>query len=301
MKHNQTITFLLLGLFLVTQLLGLVILNEYINYEQTELEGMLVMNALPIGESPDFEQNSSYIPILLMVFLGTAIFFLVIKFKLFIFWKFAFLMASILAISASIGAFFNQAISIIVATILGVWKIFKSNPIVHNVTEILIYPGIAVILIPVFNLTSISILLVAISIYDAYAVWQSKHMVKMAKAQSKMNLFAGIAIPYIRSEDKKKGKSVVKHTSEIHDKKVPVKTSTAILGGGDIAFPLMFTGVVMIDFGMKLSLLVSLATTLSLYILFRLAKKDKYYPAMPFVSAGCFVGLGLVWLVGMFI
>ncbi|MBT3450841.1 hypothetical protein HN448_02655, partial [archaeon] len=84
-------------------------------------------------------------------------------------------------------------------------------------------------------------------------------------------------------------------------KKVPVKTSTAILGGGDIAFPLMFTGVVMIDFGMKLSLLVSLATTLSLYILFRLAKKDKYYPAMPFVSAGCFVGLGLVWLVGMFI
>ncbi|MBT3451243.1 hypothetical protein HN448_04710, partial [archaeon] len=183
MKHNQTITFLLLGLFLVTQLLGLVILNEYINYEQTELEGMLVMNALPIGESPDFEQNSSYIPILLMVFLGTAIFFLVIKFKLFIFWKFAFLMASILAISASIGAFFNQAISIIVATILGVWKIFKSNPIVHNVTEILIYPGIAVILIPVFNLTSISILLVAISIYDAYAVWQSKHMVKMAKAQ----------------------------------------------------------------------------------------------------------------------
>ncbi len=300
MKHKNTITFLLLGLFLVTQLLGLVILNEYIDYEQTKLEGELVMNALPIGESPDFEQDSSYIPILLMVFLGTAIFFLVIKFRLFIFWKFAFLMAAILAMSASFGAFFNQLISIIVATILGVWKIFKSNPIVHNVTEILIYPGIAVILIPVFNLTSVSILLIAIAIYDAYAVWQSKHMVKMAKAQSKMKLFAGIAIPYIRSEDKEKSKSV-SHTTNLHQSKTPVKTSTAILGGGDIAFPLMFTGVVMIDYGMKLSLLVPLATTLSLYILFSLAKKDKYYPAMPFVSAGCFVGLGLVWLASFLI
>lgn len=299
MKHKNTITFLLLGLFLVTQLLGLVVLNEYIDYEQTKLEGELVMNTLPIGESPDFEQDSSYIPILLMVFLGTAVFFLVIKFRLFIFWKFAFLMAAILAMSASLGAFFNHLISIIVAMILGIWKIFRTNPIVHNVTEILVYPGIAVILIPVFNLTSVSILLIAISIYDAYAVWQSKHMVKMAKAQSKMKLFAGIAIPYIRDEGKKKGKIVLKHGNS--EGKETTKTSTAILGGGDIAFPLMFTGVVMIDFGMKLSLLVPLATTLSLYILFRLAKKDKYYPAMPFVSAGCFVGLGLVWLASFLI
>jgi hypothetical protein len=34
---------------------------------------------------------------------------------------------------------------------------------------------------------------------------------------------------------------------------------------------------------------------LALLLLFVKAGKDKFYPAMPFISAGCFAGLGIVW------
>lgn len=29
---------------------------------------------------------------------------------------------------------------------------------------------------------------------------------------------------------------------------------------------------------------------------FPYAEKDKFYPAMPFVTVGCFVGLAIIWL-----
>ena len=81
----------------------------------------------------------------------------------------------------------------------------------------------------------------------------------------------------------------------------------AILGGGDIAFPLIFAGVVMdslIKGGMLTksiaflnALIIPLIVTVSLFLLLSLAKRDRFYPAMPFVTAGCLIGYGLVWLV----
>ena len=61
-----------------------------------------------------------------------------------------------------------------------------------------VIPGAAVaaIFAPVFSVLSVSILLVLISIYDAYAVWKSKHMITLAKSQAKANVFAGLMIPY---------------------------------------------------------------------------------------------------------
>ena len=75
--------------------------------------------------------------------------------------------------------------------------------IVHNLTELLVYPGIAVIFVslltqwsPIKNLILIIFLLILISIYDMWAVWHSGIMQKMAKYQiDTLEIFSGFFIP----------------------------------------------------------------------------------------------------------
>ena len=85
-----------------------------------------------------------------------------------------------------------------------------------------------------------------------------------------------------------------------------VQRKNAILGGGDVAFPLLFAGVVMeslIVQGLSKagafyqSLIITATTAIALALLFFFAKKDKFYPAMPFISAGCFIGYLIVLLI----
>src|SRR3989304_4378805 len=60
-------------------------------------------------------------------------------------------------------------------------KIYKRKFLIHNITELFIYPGIAAVFVPILNIFTIIFLLVFISIYDMWAVWHSGIMQKMAK------------------------------------------------------------------------------------------------------------------------
>ena len=186
------------------------------------------------------------------------------------------------------GAFFGRWVALSFALILGVWKIFKPNFWVQNLTELFVYGGLAAIFVPLFSLWSVIILLILISIYDAYAVWKSKHMIVLAKSQSKAGMFAGLVLPY-------------QITKSIPQKiKTKIKTSkvrTAILGGGDLGFPLIFAGVILKEFGLWQALLIPLFAMIGLAVLFWKAEEKKFYPAMPFIAAGCFLGLGVVWVI----
>ena len=74
-------------------------------------------------------------------------------------------------------------------------------------------------------------------------------------------------------------------------KKRLVKVRSAVLGGGDVAFPLLFSGVVMKTTGSYVfPLIITLTTAIALGLLLTYSEKGKFYPAMPFISAGCFVG-----------
>ena len=106
------------------------------------------------------------------------------------------------------------------------------------------------------------------------AVWKTKHMIKLANFQTRLKVFAGLLIPY------KYGKDV----------------KTAILGGGDIGFPLLFASAVLRVYGFK-ALLIPIATSVLLVMLFTFGKKNRFYPAMPFLSIGCFLGYVLVLLI----
>ena len=175
-------------------------------------------------------------------------------------------------------------------------KIFKPKVWLHNLSEIFIYGGLAAIFVPVMNVFSAFMLLLLISIYDMYAVWHSKHMIKLAEFTNETNVFAGLSIPYERSSGKLKGKFT--------GKLVKSKIRNAILGGGDIGFPLLFAGTVLKTLVMTdvlyiaflKTLIIPIFTAIALLMLFIKGNKNKFYPAMPFLSIGCLVGYGIILL-----
>ena len=315
MKHSLKITLILLALFLVTQLVGLVTVNKHIQVSVDEESGLTIIAHPPTfaGESYEPENKSaSFLYIVLGVLIGTALLFLLIKFKIGRVWKYWFLLAVFITLAVSFGVYINYTQAAILAGLLALWKVYKPNPIIHNLTEIFVYTGLAVLFLPLLNLTAVVILLLVISVYDMIAVWKSKHMVKLAQFQTQERLFAGLFLPYqqdkvsTRVTSMKKGTIVKKKGKKKKGKLYVVKEhKSAILGGGDIAFPLLFSSVVMeyliIDAGftkayaLGLTGITSITTALALGMLLMKAEKDKFYPAMPFVSAGCFIGLAIIW------
>ena len=270
--------------FLLAQFLGLFILSNYIDKELTKQSEKVVFKDLPIGERPPLDEKTSYLPIILAILLGTVLILLIMKLRLNWLWKFWFLLAVVATLTVAFNAFISsKLVSFMVALGIGLWRIFRPNFWVQNFSEIFVYGGLAAIFVPLLNLTSVSILLVLIALYDAYAVWKSKHMITLAKSQTQAKVFAGLMIPYKLGKIAKKGKGV--------------KVRTALLGGGDIGFPLIFAGVVLKELGLWQSLVIPFFALAGLGFLFWIAKKKKFYPAMPFIGVGCFLGLGIVWLI----
>jgi presenilin-like A22 family membrane protease len=177
---------------------------------------------------------------------------------------------------------------LLIALPLAYIKIYRPNFYVHNLTELLIYPGIASVFVPILNLWTIIVLLILISIYDMWAVWHSGVMQKMAKYQiHKLKIFSGFFIPYMSKQLKLKMRGMKK------SKLKKVKVNVAILGGGDVVFPIIASGVILKTFGLIPALFVVAGATMGLALLFLFAEKRKFYPAMPFISAGIFVGMVL--------
>ncbi len=292
MKHTLKITIILVIVFFCAQIIGLAVTNQYIDHQTTAETGNVTWTPLPYNFTrPEMEGRSAFTTILAAILIGTLLLFLLIKFKKPSLWKLWFLFAVVLTLLFAFNAFINQWLALTLAILLGFYKIFKPNLIIQNITEIFIYGGLAAIFVPVLNTFWIFLLLIAISIYDMIAVWKSKHMIKLAKFQSSSGVFAGFLIPYKLPKKEKKIK--VKKI-----KKIKIKIKTAILGGGDIGFPLIFAGVVMKTLmlqnieliGFLKVLIIPVCTTIALLILLIKSKKGKFYPAMPFLSAGCFIG-----------
>ena len=298
MKHSLKITLILVAVFFVSQIVGLAITNEYISDRViNETTGEVVnvtYKALPMDlERPEVEESKSYIFIMIAVLIGTAIVLLLVKFKGHKIWKAWFFLSVMICLAIAFSAFINQWVALVIAAGVAIWKTWRPNFVIHNLSEVFIYGGLAAIFVPIMNVMSAMILLVAIAIYDMIAVWQSKHMVKMANFQTESRVFAGLSIPYELPKGRKHAKGEGKHKK---GKGEMIKS--AILGGGDIGFPLLFSGVLMKAVGWNV-LVVTVTVTISLFLLLYFAKKDRFYPAMPFISAGCFVGYGLMFLLGL--
>jgi presenilin-like A22 family membrane protease len=282
MKHNWMITLTLIILFFVSQVVGLVVVDSYFEKSE-EKEWKSLPSILGVDvERPEISPKLSIVYMTVAIILGTVLILFIVSFKRVFIWKLWFLLSVILCLQISLAAFLNEIFALFLALFFGFWKVFRSNFFVHNLTELFIYGGLAVIFVPMLNPFYAIILLFLLSCYDMYAVWKSKHMIKMAKFQTKAGIFAGFLIPYYKKKEDK-------------SKKVNLeKKRTAVLGGGDVGFPLIFTGTVLVKYGLFSALIVTIFSTFALFILLFLSKKDRFYPAMPFLSAGCFLGFAIV-------
>ena len=307
-------------MFIITQLIGLWVVNFY---NQSD-------NSLPYGmeppETPTDDQGTGYLGTLLLAFVfAVFLFFLLTKINAAKFIRLWFFVVTTIAIGLTLSAvlfkinpnlsnlFFAGFIALIIALPLAYLKIFKRDLLVHNITELMIYPGIAAVFVPILGILGIIIVLLLISLYDMWAVWKSQFMQKMAKFQiNQLKFFAGFFIPVASKKDKSKIKLLkqkYKNKSEKVKgnafKKAKIKVGVAILGGGDIIFPIITAGIFYKAYsgvagtlnGFLPALIISASATIGLLALLILAKKKKYYPAMPFITIAMFLGMIVTWLI----
>ncbi len=292
MKHSLKITVLIVLIFLCAQVIGLFITDSYIDREASTDEE-LVWKPLPslAGVSiarPDIAPKMSFLYILGAILIGTVFILLIIHWGKVWLWKLWFFIAIVVCLHIAFGSVIPSWISLILALLFGYVKTFRHNFIVHNFSELFIYGGLAVIFVPILNVLVAVFLMILLSVYDAYSVWQSKHMVTMAKFQTKSGIFAGLLLPYsLPKKIKKKARPKL------------VKVKMAILGGGDIGFPLLFAGAVLKQFGLAKALIIPPFAAIALLGLLLYGKKGRFYPAIPFLTVGCLIGLLIVWLIGL--
>lgn len=303
MKHTLKITIVLASFFFLAQIIGLLIVSQYIDHTRTIETQTVVLKDLPYGlERPQVEnQSTSFIYIAIAILIGTLFLLLIIKTNITFLWKAIFFFSVTLTLSIAFAAFINPLIAGLLALIISFWRLYRPNPIVHNISEIFVYGGLAAFMVNIFNLFAAFMLLILISLYDYIAVYRTKHMVKLAEFQSKSRVFAGLFIPYQRE---KLAMKTSLHRKAPASKQKP-KGSIAVLGGGDIGFTLIFAGVVMKNLVLHESILsgflktaiIPIFATFALLFLLVRGQQDKFYPAMPILSLGCFIGYLVVWLI----
>lgn len=316
MKHNMKITLLLLGMFFITQFIGLYLLSvDPLNME-VEINGTIQEVPNPqlsfIQPPQDSSPAATFGEIIIAFIVAISLLLLFKKLgldKILKIWFFSIIVLALwlvfytLEIVAPIiiDPTLALIIPLVIALPLAYIKLFRGNFIVHNLTELLIYPGIAIIFVSFlsqwnafWNVAVIVSLLLIISAYDMWAVWHSGLMQKMAKYQmDKLKIFSGFFVPYISKKQRDKIKKMKK--SEL--KKTKIKANVAILGGGDIIFPIIAGGIMLKTFGWIPAVMVVIGTGIGLSYLLFLAEKKKFYPAMPFISAGIFAAMILYALI----
>lgn len=297
MKHTFRVTLALIGFFLLTQFVGLAVINHYIDHKKTSETKIVEWKELPYQlERPQVEnQSTSFIPIIIAVIIGTLLILWLIRWKKPFIWRIWFFLTILLTLSIAFSAFVTQWIAFGIALILTILRIFKPNVITQNISEIFIYGGLASVFVPIINVFAAFMLLLIISAYDIIAVWKTKHMVKLAEFQTNSKVFSGLMIHYNRKDDAGKEKTKLPKTKSV---KAKSKENIAVLGGGDIGFPLIFAGVVMKELmlneavltGFLKTSIIPITTAIALFLLLMKGQQNRYYPAMPFLSAGAVVG-----------
>lgn len=296
-KNKGLITFMVLGIFLLTQIVGMFVFQSYFSEGQNLLPSVF-------QESAGLEGNflETLIGTILPSFiLAVFLIFVLTKYNMKNIIRVWFFLVIWIAIFLSVNAFGLGMedwwmYSIGIGFFLALVKLIRPSVVIHNFTEILIYPGIATIFIPLFNIFSIFILLIIISIYDVWAVWHSGVMQKMAKFQmEEVRIFSGLMIPHLDKKTRLMMKKLKKSKGKI---KKQIKVHTAILGGGDIVFPIITAGIFYRSFGILSSLFVVLGAFAGLCYLYFFARERKEgYPAMPYITVGIALGV-LIWFFG---
>src|SRR3989344_3058215 len=168
MKHNVKITIILLSMFIATQLIGIYVVNFYspVRVSSSGIQTNVSAPDLPFGfQPPELKQNSDFnyafasIVLAFMISISLLLFLTKLNAEFFLrIWFFVVIVIALViafnVLSSQIGFFsgktlFTAPISWIFALVitlpLAYLKIYKRNFVVHNFTELLVYPGISAV------------------------------------------------------------------------------------------------------------------------------------------------------------
>ena len=233
-------------------------------------------------EIPSF----SSLEFILCFFLATLFAFLIFRFlreratkgKIY---KILFLSVSFFSSLIFFESFLPEPIPLILVFLLIFW--WMKKPIVLNQNLLIIFSlaGIGASLGLSLKPESVILILIILSIYDFIAVYKTNHMVKIAKDMIEAGTILGLVFPF-------EPLGFLKSTKEIK----PGEGKFLVLGGGDVAFPLIFS-VSLLKFGILKSFFVALFSLFGLFsnfLFFLLQRKREGIPALPLISLFSILG-----------
>src|SRR3989344_32033 len=136
MKHTLRVTLALVAFFFLAQIVGLVIVNQYIDHKKTVEAKEIVYKPLPYDlERPRVEdQSTSFLYVFIPILVGTAMLFLIIKANKPIIWKIIYFISIVSTLTIAFSAFMSQLAAGILALILGILKLYKPGVIIQNLS-----------------------------------------------------------------------------------------------------------------------------------------------------------------------
>jgi len=195
-------------------------------------------------------------------------------------YSFLFIVASLYGLLIILSSFLNDLWSLVLGGLLFLCWLYFRNVLFHDILMIFAIAGISVPLGLSLTPRSMIFLLLIFSIYDYIAVYKTKHMQKMAKTMMKEGVITAFFIP-------EKIKDLFLKTKEVKPQQ-----GVLILGGGDIAFPLLFT-ISALPVNYLMALLIAIFSLLGIIFsnfLFLFQKERKPMPALPPISLFAILG-----------
>jgi len=183
--------------------------------------------------------------------------------------------------------FLGEFLGIILAIILIYKYLTQSSVLIYNLTMVFGLAGVGVLLGLRMEPLWIVFLLVVFSVYDFIAVYQTKHMIEMAKEMMKYRVILGLVVPQKVSD------------FWISTKQIQPGSGFMILGSGDVAFPLLFC-VSLIPEGITNALIVAVFSLVGLFATFGLfigQKTRKPIPALPLIAFFSIIGFLITILI----
>ncbi len=181
----------------------------------------------------------------------------------------------------------GDILALVVIGVLIYFYFKKQQIYLHNLIVILGLAGAGSVLGLQLTSKMIIVLLIVLSIYDFIAVYKTKHMIKMAKEMVQKGVVLGLIVPLEFLDFKE---SV---------KKIKPGGKFLILGGGDIAFPLLLA-VSLVQSGIWDSLIVGLFSLIGLFVsffIFCVQKTRSPIPALPPIALFSVIGYLIVVLI----
>jgi presenilin-like A22 family membrane protease len=181
-------------------------------------------------------------------------------------------------------------IAVIIATVVGLTWFFAPRVWLHNLAMILAVVSLGVVFGRMISPWTAMVLLLALSIYDFFAV-RFGFMLWLSKKLSESKTLPAFFLPRFVSEWKA---GMKEETFARLAREEPLERDFSILGGGDIAFPLLLVSSAYFAFGFGNAVLIALFSLTGLmgaYWIQAVFIKGKPMPALPPIAALSLIGL----------